>query len=78
MGRKSGCSECYRLWQQYAAALVQHLVDEGELKLANMSGDAALIADRARMLHFSTRVLDNAREEMARHVATHDRDAKSK
>jgi len=61
------------LWQHYAAALVEHLVDEGELKLANMSGNAARIADRARMLHSSTRVLDNAREEMARHVAAHER-----
>ena len=73
MGRKSGCTECYRLWQHYTAALVEHLVNEGELKLANMSGNAAVIADRARMLHFSTRVLDNAREEMARHVAAHER-----
>ena len=71
MGSSGRCTECYRLWQQYAQAIVRQGAVEREFRLAVANGDAATAARLKRALELSRRALDDVREEVARHVAGH-------
>lgn len=63
------CSECDRLWREYATATIDHIRQENKLKLAALDQRSDLVENLTLALAAATRTRDSVRESMSHHQA---------
>jgi hypothetical protein len=64
---RQDCTECQRLWREYAAATNTHVELESKLRLASMERDSKSGKELARQIAAAGTVRDKARQAIQQH-----------